>query len=153
MKSTAKVIEESNIPPRLVHAVLRQLNGDAKDSLEDIANHGVDGGFHGFIYYSDTIAFFKRNRKDIVALVHSMAEELGESPVEMVALFDCLGGRSVRDAKDSDRDHKRQEVTREWTPNVSRCLYGGRLIDDDIQVANALAWFAAEEVARAFVED
>ena len=150
MKSTARVIKESNIPPRLVRAVLRQLNGDAKDSLQHIANHGADGGFHGFIYYSDTVAFFKRNRKDIVALVHSMAEDLGESPVEMVALFGCLGGRSVRDAKGSDRDRKRQEMIREWTPSVGRCLYGGRLTDDDTNVANALAWFAAEEVAGAF---
>ena len=153
MKTTAQVIEESNIPPRLVRAVLRQLNGNAKDSLQDIANHGVDGGFHGFIYYSDTVPFFKRNRKEIVALVHSTAEDLGESPVEMVALFGCLGGRSVMDAKDSGRDRKRQEMIREWTPSVGRCLYGGRLTDDDVQVANALTWFAAEEVAQAFMED
>ena len=151
MKSTAKVIEESNIPPRLVRAVLRQLNGDAKDSLQDIANHGVDGGFHGFIYTADTVAFFKRNRKDIVALVHSMAEELGEIPVEMVTLFNCLGGPAYREAKDSH--YKEQEVLREYAPGVGRCLYGGRLTDDDTQVANALAWFAAEEVARAFMED
>ena len=151
MKTTAEAIEESNIPPRLVRAVLRQLNGDAKDSLRDIANHGVDGGFHGFIYYKDTVAFFKRNRNDIVALVHSMAENLGETPVEMVALFNCLGGPAYRKAKDSH--YKEQEVLREYTPSVGRCLYGGRLTNDDYQVANALAWFAAEEVARAFERD
>ena len=151
MKSTAKVIADSNIPPRLVHTVLRQLNGDAKDSLQDIANHGADGGFHGFIWHKDTVAFFKRNREDIVALVHRMAEELGETPIEMVATFNCLGGPAYRKAKDSH--YKEQEVLREYTPSVGRCLYGGRLTDDDVQVANALAWFAAEEVARAFAED
>ena len=151
MKSTAQAIEESNIPPRLVRAVLRQLNGDAKGSLSDIARHGIDGGFHGFIYYKDTIAFFKRNRADIVAFVHRMAEDLGESPVEMVALFNYLGGPVYREVKDSI--HEKLEVVREWTPSVSRCLYGGRLTDEDAQVANALAWFAAEEVARAFEED
>ena len=151
MKSTARAIEESNIPPRLVRAVLRQLNGDAKDSLQDIANHGVDGGFHGFIYCKDTIAFFKRNRADIVALVHNMAEEMEENALEMVALFNCLGGPAYREAKDSA--HKKLEVLREWTPSIGRCLYGGRLTDEDVQVANALAWFAAEEVARAFEED
>lgn len=40
----------------------------------------------------------------------------------------------------------------EYLPSVSRCLYGGRLKDEDTDVANALAWFALEEVARAFEE-
>ncbi len=34
---------------------------------------------------------------------------------------------------------------------AARALYG-RLASDDTQVANALAWFAAEEVARSIVD-
>lgn len=40
----------------------------------------------------------------------------------------------------------------EYLPSVYRCLGGGRLTDEDDIVANALAWFAAEEVARALFD-
>ena len=36
---------------------------------------------------------------------------------------------------------------------IGECLYGGRLTDAHTQIANALAWFALEEVARAVVID
>jgi hypothetical protein len=134
MKTTKQVVNDSGIPAKLVHAVIRQL-GD-KESLTDIANHGIDGGFSGFIYTSDTVAFFKRNRKEIVQLVNEMADSLGEEPIKMVASFNCLG----------KQDPKAQ---REYYPSVARCLYG-KCTDEDSDVANALAWFAGEEVARAF---
>ena len=35
-------------------------------NLADCAKHGADGGFPGFTYYSDTLSFFRCNRKDIV---------------------------------------------------------------------------------------
>ena len=75
---------------KLIKAVIRQLGG--RDSLQDIANHGIDGGFSGFIYHSDTVKFFKRNRAEIVELVKEMADELGEEPIELVCMFNCLGG-------------------------------------------------------------
>lgn len=132
MKTTAEVIRDSGIPPKLVRAVIRQLGG--KESLEDIASHSIDGGFHGFIYYSDTVPFFKRNRAEILELVRRYADDFGTDPVSVVAGFNCL-------TDDSE--------TRE---SAARCLFGGRLTDDDTQVANALAWFAGEEVARAFCD-
>lgn len=151
MKSTAQAIRESNISPRLIRAVLRQLNGDAKNSLEDIANHGIDGGFHGFIYHKDTVAFFRRNRKEIVELVESMASELGEDPISVVIGFRCLGGRDLYQGSITERE----KVRADYQASVGRCLYGGALSDKDLShhVANALAWFAGEEVARAFVDD
>ena len=36
----------------LIKAVIRQLGG--KEALEDVYNHGADGGFSGFTYYSET---------------------------------------------------------------------------------------------------
>ena len=116
---------------KLTAAVIRQLGG--RESLEDIANHGIDGGFTGFIYYSDTIKFFKVNRALIVELVKEMAEDLGETPIGLVASFNCLKMDT----------HKAEDEA-----EISRALYG-RLESDDTQVPNALAWFAAEEVARA----
>ena len=134
MKTTSQVIENSGIPGKLIRSVIRQL-GD-KDSFEDIARHGIDGGFHGFIYYADTVPFFKRNRKEIGELVKYFAEQFGEDQITVVANFNCL-----KPADDETKD------------SVMRCLGGGRLFGEDCQVANALAWFAAEKVARAFCDE
>ncbi len=123
--------QNSGISRKLILAVIRQLGG--RERLEDIRNHGIDGGYAGFTYYADTVSFFKRNRSEIVALVKQMASELGEEPLNLVAGFGCL--------------RPADEETKE---SICRCLYGGRLTDGDTQVANALAWFAGEEVARAF---
>jgi hypothetical protein len=132
--TTKQASERSGISEALVRAVVRQLGG--RDYLADVARHGADAGFPGFMYYSDTVAFFKRNRAAILALVESMANDLGEEPLAMVAHFNCLAP--------ADNQEK---------ASIARCLYGGRLTDDDTQVANALAWFALEEVARAFERD
>jgi hypothetical protein len=55
VKTTAQAISDSGIPAKLVRSVIWQLGG--KESLQDIANNSIDGGFHGFIYYSETIPF------------------------------------------------------------------------------------------------
>lgn len=151
MKTTKQVCEY--LPATLVRSVVRQIGG--KDYLRDVAEHGASGGFPGFTYYRDTVAFFKRHRADIVALVERMADDLGESPVEMVAGFGCIGGHAARSDYDwqGNMTSERRNALREHFPSVSRCLYGGRLTDEDTTVANGLAWFALEEVARAFCDD
>ena len=125
------------LPAKLVRAVVRQLGGTEK--MKDIANHGIDGGFGGFIYYTETFEFYKKNRTEINTLAESMAEEYGIDPVSFVAGINCL--------RPADNLTKRA---------IMRCLGGGRLPtnDDNIDtVANALAWFAGEEVARGFCND
>lgn len=148
---TAKMVSEnSGISEKLVRAVLRQLGGGAEawDSLRDVAGHGADGGFGGFIYYTDTVGFFKRYRAEIVELARRMADDLGEGVVEMVAGFNCLGGQRLR-GRFGASDSARKDALAEYIDSAGRCIYGGRLTDDDTNVANALAWFALEEVARA----
>jgi hypothetical protein len=135
MKSPQQAAQDSGIDIKLIRAVVRQL-GD-RSYLEDIVNHGADAGFPGFTYYSDTEPFWKRNRKEITALVMSMASDLGENPAEMVAKFGCL----------KIDPHDFVEM-----PNVYAALSNGQP-DDDSTVPNALAWFALEEVARAMVEE
>lgn len=132
MNTIKQASENTGINTRLINSVIRQLGG--RDSLEDIYNHGIGGGFSGFIYYVDTVAFFKRNRKQIIELVEEMADQLGDNPIDMVANFNCLN---------DDHDTRK---------SIAKCLYGSRLNDDDTQVANALAWFAGEEVARAMCD-
>ena len=67
-------IESTNIPAPLVRSVVRQLGGwnvDTWHNLKDISNHGIDGGF---VYYKDTTAFFKRNRKNILEMAQDQAK-------------------------------------------------------------------------------
>ena len=110
-------------------AVIRRVG---RDSLQDVANHGADGGFPGFCYYSDTCAFYARHQSRIVALVEELADDLGKSPCKLVAGFRCLNG-----------DYSEAEI--------GRTLYGPKK-GHDTQIANALAWFALEEVARNVTE-
>ena len=151
----AALSERSGITQQLIHAVLRQLGGgaDARSNLEDIARHGVDAGYCGFTYTRDTVAFFKAHRSEIVDMAEHMALDIGENVADMVAGFQCLAGRSLkRNAYSHDHEAERHNraMLAQYLPSVSRCLYGGRLTDADDDVANALAWFAAEEVARAY---
>lgn len=97
---------------------------EARDTLRDIRDHGIDGGFHGFIYYTDTVAFYEDNKTEILALVRNMAQEFGQTEVEFLSGFRCLDQETVSAALLGDDEHARDAVH------------------------NALAWFAAEEVAR-----
>ena len=144
---TAKAVSKrSGISERLIRGVLRQLGGgsEAWASLRDVCRGGADAGFHGFTYYRDTVGFFRRYRAEIVELAERQAQDFGQSVAEMVADFRCLDIR----ADDTIGQN-----------SVLRCLGGGRLRDggeqgdqDDL-VANALAWYALEEVARAACDE
>lgn len=134
-KSTIAALVQSagNIPENLIRATIRQSGGwgEFKEHAPDVTNHGADGGFSGFIDYTDTLEFTRKNRADIVALCEHLAEDIGESgPVALVRGFNCL--------KDSTE------------AEVASTLYGKG--DEDTQVSNALAWFALEEVARAYCD-
>lgn len=105
-----------------------ELDEDCKTTLQDIAHHGISGGFGGFIYYSETVDFFNDNKDLILEQLEEMAFALGEDTFTMVSKFNCLSG---------------QELT---ALEVVEAIYNDT--DDSTQVRNALAWFAAEEVAH-----
>lgn len=128
MRTQTQVIKDNPGRETLIRAVIRRIG---KDSIRDVNNHGIGGGFNGFIYYSETCAFYAKHRQDINAWAKEMAKELGENVVDMVQGFGCL--------KDSD-----------WRDEIGVCLYGGKLTDETTQIENALAWFAAEEVCHLF---
>lgn len=126
---------------RLQQIVIKQLgfselDDECKQTLSDIANHGVSGGFGGFIYYSDTVKFFDDNRKLILAELVGFADELGESAADMVKNFPCL--------QIGDNDN--------WNDEIDKVLFG-LPCEDDTQVKNALAWFACEHVASELGQD
>jgi len=127
--------ERSGISKKLISAVFRQLGSHGEEleqTLKDVGRGGADAGWSGFSYYSDTVAFFKKNRKEILELAKNQADDFGMSVVEMVKGFRCM--------KDIDAtEHE-----------ISDVLYGGRLGGElGDQIANGLAWYALEEVARA----
>ena len=128
-------IENSNLPARLINGVVKQIGGwqNFKDRADDVANHGAGGGYPGFTFNADTCAFTKKYRKEIADLAEQMADDLGEDVFEMIRGFRCV---------ESNTPYK----------SISRALYGGKETDDSTQLENALAWFALEEVCRAYVD-
>lgn len=127
-----ELIESTNIPETLVRAVVRQAGGweSFEEAAPDIARHGIDGGFHGFIYHTDTLKFAKKNRASIAELAESQASDFGMGVLEMIQGFRCLGIEYS-------------------TGEIARCLYGS---GDDTQILNAFAWYAGEETARAYAD-
>ena len=103
--------------------------------IQQAGENGADAGWGGFTYYEDTVTFYKKNRKHILALAREMSDQLGVDTVGMIRDFKCLG---------------RKDYTEE---EVSRTLYDPKYKGDAFRmVANALAWFALEEVGRALVD-
>ena len=122
---------------RLIDSVIAQLNceDDELDStMSDIRNHGADGGFSGFIYYSETCKFARENMAEIYRHAKNQAAELGIDPLEMIAGFNCLHGVSA--------------IT---VGKVMCDGYGsidGATRDAETSILNALAWYALEEAAQ-----
>ena len=136
MKTTiGKLVASTNIPESLVRAVVRQAGGWKSfcESAPDICKGGIDGGFHGFIYTQETEAFARRNREEIQKLAQDQAEEFGTSVTEMIQGFGCF--RHAAKPTDSE---------------IGIALYAGK--DDGAGVLNALAWYAGEEVSRAYCD-
>jgi len=135
MKTIKEFDAASSIDTSLIRAVIRQAGGwdSFKGMAEDITNHGAAGGFHGFIYYVDTVKFYKRNRDAIMDYARDMASDLGMNVLDMIGGFNCL-----RDSATSEE--------------VGGTVYG-RGAEIDTQVANALSWFALEEVARSYADN
>ncbi len=59
-----------------------------EDELKDMVTHGVDGGFHGLIYYSETVVLFERYRDDIFEKLSDITEDHGYKNIyELLATF------------------------------------------------------------------
>lgn len=109
--------------------VIRQSGGwhSFLEMAPDIARHGIDGGFHGWIYYCDTVAFAKRNKAAILDLAIDTADQVGSGLFPFLASFRCLDGMTENE--------------------IAAAIYS-RTSEDSTQAFNALAWFAVEEHAR-----
>jgi hypothetical protein len=126
-------INSSSIPAKLIRSTIRQIGGfdEFKHYVVDVTKYGASGGFGGFTYYSDTVSFTKRNKKEILQYASEMANDIGEkSAIELIAGFNCLQLDSV---------------------TVAEALFNPRS-EDRTNVYNALARFALEEVSRAWAD-
>ena len=132
-KTMQNFIKNSNIDAKLIRAVVRQSGGWVafQEMAQDIANYGISGGFSGWIYYTETCQFYAKNQDAIVAIVDELADECDVSPISFVGGFNCIDADDIQ--------------------IIGKTLYGNKR-QHDTQIANALSWFAAEEVARSFVD-
>ena len=126
------IIENENISAKLIRSTIKQFGGyeDFKEKASDVYNRGIDGGFRGFIYHKDTVAFYRRNKKEIIELAISQAEESGEDILTMISNFNCIRGLYT-------------------TNKIFTAL--SRYDEEYIQLYNCLAWYVAEEVVRAYM--
>lgn len=131
-------LKVANINPKLTGAVIRQFGGwdYFKEQAHDIANHGIDGGFSGFIYYDETNTFAKKHKKLIIENVKQFADEIVESFTKVIADFNCLKNTGIAEN------------------DVITALMYPRSCDDFVlqQVYNALAWYAGETVAHEYAD-
>lgn len=129
--TTTAVYPNKTRQPELTRAVIKQLGGgdDALQNLEDVARHGANAGWSGFTYYSDTCAFFGRNKKYIIDRLKQDAEDMGEEVFTMVAGFGYLTG------------HKLSSM------DIAESIFNNRGEHTET-IRNALAWYALEEIAR-----
>lgn len=131
-------LKECNVNPKLAGAVIRQFGGweDFKERAHDVANHGINGGYCGFIYYDETTAFAKKHKKVIIENIKQFADDVGENFTKVIADFNCLKNSGITD------------------DDVITALMYPRSCDEYIitQVYNALAWYAGETVAHEYAD-
>lgn len=129
-----KTFIDSTMFPTLSAAVIRHCGGWEcfKDIAEDVANHGADAGFGGWTYYSETVAFTRKNKAAIMEALQADAQECGVGLLELVQSFRCI---------DSDAS----------IDEIGQAIYAGKG-NAVATVYNGLAWYALEAVARQYAD-
>ena len=134
MSNTMKsFINRSNLPAPLIRAVVKQSGGwdSFQEMAKDVAEHGADQGFSGWIYYRETMEIFRKNRKAILGYAEEMAQDLGETMLSLIQGFGIFRNSPID------------------TQDLAKALYTGKG-DEVIRVYNVMSWFALEEVSRAY---
>ena len=127
-KTVNNVISTLGYPLQGSGSVFKELSSEFVNCTE----HGANIGFSGFIYYSETIAFFRANRQDIVNHLENMSAELGTDIISMVQSFGVFR-------------HSEKPTSAE----VGKALWGSTHHRYDLtSLYNVFAWYAFEEIAR-----
>jgi hypothetical protein len=105
---------------------------DLSSQLATCAKHGADGSFPSFTYCSDTVRFFKHNRKDIVTNIGQTAAETGMDIIKMVQSFGVF-----------------RYSTPPASGEVGTALWDSAHIHDELTMLyNVFAWYALEEISN-----
>jgi hypothetical protein len=105
---------------------------ELSSQFENVTEHGANVGFCGFIYYYETIAFYKSHRQDIVRHLENTAAELGEDIISMVQNFGIF--------RNSEKPS---------TSEIGKALWNnGKCNENLTELYNVFAWYALEEVSR-----
>ena len=143
-KKVKDVVAEHPEYSHLIHAVVRQSGGTICFESYTDSSCGIQGGYPGWTYYSDTVTFAERkqNRKQIIQLLEEDVESFGEKDIiTMVSNFGYFNNN--RNKKSTmDKDDKRDMYR-----------YLAEVKCKDPIIPNLMAWYAAETVARWFFED
>jgi len=135
------IAENSAFSPATINHVISalgySLNGswnslkELSSQFENCAEHGANIGISGFIYYSETIAFFKANRQDIVNHMETTAAECGMDIISMVQNFGVF--------RNSDKP---------TVEEVGKALWDSRYREELKTLYNVFAWYALEEISH-----
>ena len=137
----AYIVRNSNFSEKIVNNVINALGfpligsgstfNELSTQFENCAEHGADIGISGFMYYSETVAFFMQNRKDIVSHMEQTATELGTDIISMVQGFGVF--------------HRGDKPT---PSEVGRALWDSKEWPELTTLYNVFAWYALEEISR-----
>ena len=128
---------EINVSKRMLSDISRRVGSwkEYRDGIaKEINDHGADCGWSGFVYYYETSVFFRRHSDEIMVMLRDLAYDVGQTPDEMVAGFNCLSGVVDRDTA------------------ATVLAFGHASSEDRAVVQNALAWFALGTVSARLVD-
>jgi len=140
----AYIVRNSNFSEKIVNNIIKALGfplvgswdtfNELSTQFENCAEHGADIGISGFIYYSETVAFFLQNRNDIVSHMEQTAAELGTDIISMVQGFGVF-------------HHGDKPAPSE----VGRALWDSKEWPELTTLYNVFAWYALEEISRTWL--
>jgi hypothetical protein len=136
------ITQNSNFSKNTINNVIRALGypltgsgeifSELSTEFENCAEYGANIGIPGFTYCSDTKAFFKANRQDIVNHMEITATELGTDIISMVQNFGVF------------RNSEKPTVG-----EIGKALWGSSQSSPEFtSLYNVFAWYALEEVSN-----
>jgi hypothetical protein len=136
------ISENSSFSESTINNVIKALgyplngSGDTFKELSlemvNCAEYGANIGISGFIYYSETIPFFQKNRAAIAIHMELTAAELGTDIISMVQGFGVFS-------------HSEKPTPSE----IGKALWDkSKTYTDLTDLYNVFAWYALEEVSR-----
>tara|TARA_Y100001956_G_scaffold76746_1_gene86325 strand:- start:4064 stop:4615 length:552 start_codon:yes stop_codon:yes gene_type:complete len=147
-----------NIMKNVIKAILNQSSLTATELL-DVAKYGADGGWSGFIYYTETTAFYDANEELINDLLESSKNEIYGDEINMIQMLKgFVRGSDLNYVTSSvEYNEEYEEYDLDTVPEFDCEVVHATLnldsmeweaVEKDTYYKNLMAWFALEEGAR-----